>query len=92
MHLALGHTHQYKCKQVVLDKNYKKNNNQKNTTLIMYMTLYLCLQLLKPAILLALEEKLGQYFTSEVGMAWERVFNYIGSKIMKGISSLKQSH
>ena len=43
-------------------------------------------QLLRPAIIVALEEKLGHYFTPEVGQAWERVFNYIGSKIMKGIS------
>ena len=59
--------------------------------LVMTLSSYVCscLQLLKPAILLALEEKLGQYFSSEVGQAWERVFNYIGSKIMKGISKWK---
>ena len=43
-------------------------------------------QLLRPAIIMALEEQLGSSFSAEIGQAWERVFNYIGSKLMKGIS------
>ena len=35
---------------------------------------------------MALEEQLGSSFSVEIGQAWERVFNYIGSKLMKGIS------
>lgn len=54
--------------------------------ILLVLNSVLYFQLLRPAIVTALEEKLGQYFNLEVGQAWEHVFNYIGSKMMKGIA------
>ncbi|KAL4238059.1 hypothetical protein ACF0H5_002770 [Mactra antiquata] len=40
-----------------------------------------------PAIVTTLEEQLGENFDNKTGKAWERVFHYIGSKVMQGISA-----
>ena len=43
-------------------------------------------QLMWPPISIALKESLGHVITPEVNKAWERVFIYIGSKVMEGIT------
>jgi hypothetical protein len=37
-----------------------------------------------------LEEQLGENFDNKVGLAWERVFQYIGGKVIEGIKRWKK--
>ncbi|XP_045187619.1 uncharacterized protein LOC123545361 [Mercenaria mercenaria] len=43
-----------------------------------------------PAIVTTLEEQLGDNFDNKVGKAWERVFQYIGGKVIEGINRWKK--
>jgi len=47
---------------------------------------FFVLQRLWPAIVTSFEEELGEHFNPRVARAWERVFRYIGSKVMEGIA------
>ncbi|XP_052814039.1 globin, polymeric component P2-like [Mya arenaria] len=38
-----------------------------------------------PAIVSVIEEYLGEHFSSKAGRSWERVFQYIGSRVIEGI-------
>jgi hypothetical protein len=51
---------------------------------------FVSFQRLWPAIVTTLEEQLGENFDNKVGLAWERVFQYIGGKVIEGIKRWKK--